>query len=227
MASPDFTFDDLPPKGRWVLLGVTGGIASGKTTVAHMLEEMGAPAIDFDLLSREVVEPGKPAWKELLASFGREVFNEDQTLNRKKLAAIVFQDAAKRKALEGFVHPRVREEFIRRVGECVARDPQAVIQAVIPLLIEGKMQSLFHKILLVYVPAAIQVKRLLDRDGISRDQARKILDAQLPIEEKKRFADYIIDNTGTLEETKRQVEAVWKSLREYQKEKGAEGKKPG
>jgi len=206
-------------EGHRVLLGVTGGIASGKTVVARMLEEMGAPVIDFDLLSRVVVEPGKPAWKDIVGYFGEQVLLSDKTLDRKKLSEIVFRDPEKRKKLEGFTHPKIYEEFVRRVREYAAKDPEVIIQAVVPLLIEANLQSIFHKILLVYIPEEMQIKRLMERDHISREMARDILAAQLPIEEKKAYADFIIDNSGTLEETRRQVEEVWRRLKEFQRQK--------
>lgn len=199
-----------------VLLGVTGGIASGKSTVAKMLEELGAPIIDFDQLSRLVVEPGRPAWREIVQYFGEHVLNEDRTLDRKKLSEIIFRDMEKRKRLESFIHPRVTEEFSRLVNEYAGKDPNVIIQAVIPLLIETNMQHLFHKILLVYVPEEVQIQRLMERDKISREMALNMLKAQLPIEEKRAYADYIIDNSGSLEDTKRQVLEVWEKIKDFQ-----------
>jgi dephospho-CoA kinase len=203
-----------------LLVGVTGGIASGKSTVARMLEGLGAPIIDFDLLSRVVVEPDKPAWKEIVAYFGEQVILADKTLDRKKLSEIVFRDPEKRKKLEGFTHPRIYEEFVRLVKEYAARNPKVIIQVVIPLLVEANLQYLFHKLLLVYIPEEVQVDRLMERDHITREMARNILSAQLPIEEKKGYADFIVDNSGTLEETRKQVEAVWRKLREFQRKPG-------
>jgi dephospho-CoA kinase len=208
--------EELRGNDRRVLLGVTGGIASGKSIVARMLEELGAPIIDFDLLSRVVVEPGKPAWKDIVSFFGEQVLLPDQTLDRKKLSEIVFQDMEKRKKLEGFTHPRIYEEFVRRVKEHTSRNPEAIIQVVVPLLIEANLQYLFHKLLLVYSPQETQIQRLMERDGISREMAQSILAAQLPIDEKRAYADYIIDNSGSLEETKKQVQEVWQELKEFQ-----------
>jgi dephospho-CoA kinase len=202
---------------RRILLGVTGGIASGKTTVARMLEELGAPIIDFDLLSRIVVEPGKPAWQDIVSFFGEQVLLPDQTLDRKKLSEIVFRDMEKRKKLEGFTHPRIHGEFVRLVKEHTAGNPAAIIQVVIPLLIEANLQSLFHKLLLIYIPQESQIQRVMERDGISRKMAQSILAAQLPIDEKRAYADYIIDNSGSLEETKKQVQEVWQELKELRK----------
>ena len=204
-----------------VLLGVTGGIASGKSTVARMLEELGAPIIDFDVLSRVVVEPGKEAWKDIVAFFGEQVLQEDRTLDRKKISEIVFQDPEKRKKLEGYIHPRIYEEFTNRVKELTQKDPQVIIQVVVPLLIEANLQHLFHKILVVYVPEETQIQRLMERDRISRETAQSILSAQLSIEEKKAYADYLVDNSGSVEETKKQVLAVWEKIKKFQKEREA------
>jgi dephospho-CoA kinase len=209
--------EELRGNDSRILLGVTGGIASGKSTVARMLEELGAPIIDFDLLSRIVVEPEKPAWQEIVSYFGEQVLLPDKTLDRKKLSEIVFRDPEKRKKLEGFTHPRIHQEFVRRVQEYTARDPEVIIQAVVPLLIEAGLQYLFHKLLLVYIPQEDQVQRLMDRDKVSREMAQSILAAQLPIDEKRAYADFIIDNSGSLEVTRIQVKEVWQKLKAFQK----------
>jgi dephospho-CoA kinase len=211
--------EDLRGNDKRILLGVTGGIASGKSTVARMLEELGAPIIDFDLLSRVVVEPEKPAWQEIVSYFGEQVLLADKTLDRKKLSEIVFRDPEKRKKLESFTHPRIHQEFVRLVKEHTARDPEVIIQAVIPLLIEAGLQYLFHKLLLVYIPQEDQVRRVMDRDKVSREMAQSILAAQLPIDEKRAYADFIIDNSGSLEDTQKQVKEVWRKLKAFQKNK--------
>jgi dephospho-CoA kinase len=206
-------------KDNRLLLGVTGGIASGKTTVARMLEELGAPIIDFDVLARQVVEPGKPAWKEIVEYFGKQVLQEDDTLDRKKLSSIIFRDLEKRKKLESFTHPRINEEFVRQVNKIAKKFPEAIIQVVIPLLIELNLQYRFHKVLLVYLPEALQIKRLVERDGISEAEAANMMKAQLPIDEKVDYTDYVIHNEGSLEDTKRQVEELFEKLKKLQKER--------
>jgi dephospho-CoA kinase len=208
--------------GRLVV-GVTGGIASGKTAVTKMLEEMGAPVIDFDVVAREVVEPGKAAYQDIVAYFGDGILQADRTIDRKKLSGIVFQDREKRKKLEGFTHARIALEYIRQSNDIAARRPNAIIQVAVPLLIEANLQHLFHKILVVYVPRETQIARLTLRDGISREEAERILAAQMPIDDKLRHADFVIHNEGTLEETRRQVEALWKSLQQLQSCKQAAG----
>ena len=209
-------------KGKFLLLGVTGGIASGKTTVANMLRKLGAPIIDFDLIARQVVEAGKPAWKELAEYFGKQVLKENGNLDRKKVSKIVFGDMEKRKKLEGFTHPRIHKEFVKQVNEIAEKDPESIIQVVIPLLIELNLQYMFHKILVVYIPQEKQIERLVERDGITEDEARNILKAQLPIDEKVEYANFVIHNEKSLKETKKQVEDLWRTLKSLQKEGGKE-----
>jgi dephospho-CoA kinase len=201
-----------------LLVGLTGGIASGKTTVASMLEEQGAPIIDFDVLARVVVEPDKPAWKQIVSYFGEQVLNEDRTLERKKLSDIVFGDLEKRKKLESFTHPQIQIEFVKQLNEITARDANAIIQVVIPLLLELNLQYLFHKVLVVSVSQDEMARRLAGRDCITEAQARKMLSSQLPMEEKLGFADFVIDNSGTLDQTRAKVEELWGQLKEVQKE---------
>jgi len=201
-------------KGKHLLLGVTGGIATGKTAVANMLEEMGAPIIDFDVLARKVVEPEEPAWKEIVSFFGEQVLQEDRTLDRKKISGIVFSDIEKRKKLESFTHPRIGEEFMKQVDEITSKTPDAVIQVVIPLLIEGHMQHMFDKILVVYTPRETQIERLALRDGISKQEAENIIASQLPIDEKLGYADFVVNNKKTLDDARKQVEDLWQDLQE-------------
>ena len=195
-----------------LVLGVTGGIASGKTTVSAILEELGAPLIDFDVLARQVVEPGKPALKSIVDSFGKEVLQADGTLDRKKLGGIVFNDPEKREKLESFTHTAIFEAYLNQASAIAASKPGAVIQVAVPLLFELNLQSLFDRVLVVYISPGRQVERLAERDGISRDEAANILKSQLPIDEKVGLADYVIDNGGTPEKTRRQVEEVWEKL---------------
>jgi dephospho-CoA kinase len=202
-----------------LLLGVTGGIASGKTTVANMLQELGAPIVDFDLIARQVVEPGQPALKDIVDYFGKQVLNPDGTMDRKKVSDIVFRDFEKRKKLESFIHPRMGEIVNRQIHEYAAKDPGAIIQVVVPLMIELNLQWRYSKLLLVYIPQEKQVERLAKRDGISKEEAAHILKSQLSIDEKLGYADYVIHNDETLEETRKQVEELWQTLRKIQKEK--------
>jgi len=205
--------DGVRGRNDRLLLAVTGGIASGKSTVAEMLEELGAPMVDLDLIARQVVEPGKPAFDEIVDYFGRQVLQEDGYIDRKKLSGIVFSDPEKRKRLEGFTHPRIMDEMKREVNEIAHRAPGSVIQVVVPLLIELNLQYVFHKILVVHIPPEMQIDRLAERDGIDKEEAANILKAQLPIDEKVGYADFVIHNDKTPEETRKQVEELWETLK--------------
>lgn len=200
-------------KGDRLLLGVTGGIASGKSTVANMLEELGAPIVDLDIIARQVVEPGRPAFEEIVEYFGKQVLQQDGYIDRKKLSGIVFSDLEKRKRLEGFTHPRIMEEMSRHVNEIADRAPGSIIQVAVPLLIELNLQYIFHRVLLVYIPPEMQIERLAERDGITKEEAANILKAQLPIDEKVGYADIVIHNDKTLEETRKQVDELWEMLK--------------
>ncbi len=210
--------------GMHLLLGVTGGIASGKTAVSKMLSELGAPIVDFDVIARQVVEPGKPAWKDIVDHFGEDILLENRTLDRKKLSNIVFNDPEQKKKLEYFTHVPIGETFITQVDDITKKNPDAVIQVAVPLLIENNMQHMFDKILVVYVPGKTQIKRLALRDNISEDDATNIVSNQLPIDDKVQYADFLINNEKPLEETRKQVDTLWRSLNEIQKK--IRGEKP-
>ena len=204
-----------------LLLGVTGSVATGKSTVADMLEELGARTIDFDVLSRVVVEPDKPAWRDIVSFFGEQVLLEDRTLDREKLREEVFRDLEKKKKLEGFTHPRMGEEFMKLVRRYADEDPNAIIQVVAPLLVEANMHPLFHNILMVYASEAEQKRRLIERDGMTEEMAMNMIRSQLSVEEKKGYCDLIIDNSGSLEDTRRQAEELWDRLKQIQKERNS------
>lgn len=202
----------LPDQSEILILGVTGGIASGKSTVAGMLDELGAPIIDFDVLAREVVEPGSPVWKEIVQFFGNGILREDGSLDRKHLSRVVFDNPGKRKKLESMTHPGIVDLFLTRVKELAETGSAPIVQAVIPLLFEASLQKLVHKILVVFVPRELQIERLTKRDHISREQAEKILKAQWPLQDKVTHADFVIRNEKGLEETRKQVKDLWETL---------------
>jgi dephospho-CoA kinase len=202
-----------------LLIGLTGGIASGKSTVAGFINELGGAIIDFDVLARQVVRPGEKAWGMIVEYFGKEILLDNGELDRKKISGIVFLDAEKRKTLEGFTHPAIGEAFVKEVEKAAAEKRKAVILGVVPLLIECSMQELFHAIGLVYIPREKQIDRLAERDGIRRDRAINIINAQMPIEEKTGYADFVINNSGTFEDTKIQVKGFWDNLMELKKKK--------
>lgn len=204
--------EKLKGSGNHLLLGVTGGIASGKSSVSDMLSAMGAPLIDFDLLARQVVEPGTQGYRDIVDYFGKQILQENGELDRKKLSDVVFSDMEKRKKLESFTHPYIYDAFFKDVDRITRENPEAVIQVSVPLLIELNLQFLFDKLLVVYVKPETQAKRLAERDGITLAEAQNIMKSQLPIDEKAGYADFVIDNEGTLENTRKQVEEAWESI---------------
>jgi dephospho-CoA kinase len=190
------------------LIGLTGGIATGKSTVARMLTDRGATVVDADELARRVVEPGQPAYAAVVERFGPEVVNADGTLDRGRLGAVVFADPDARRDLERITHGRIGELMQRRIADAVAHDaPVTVVD--IPLLYEATRDDMFEGVLLIYAPRAEQLRRMMLRDGFSESEATARLDAQLPIESKRNLATWVIDNGGDLRDTERQVAAWW------------------
>ncbi|HEU4346024.1 MAG TPA: dephospho-CoA kinase [Candidatus Binatia bacterium] len=188
-------------------MGLTGGIATGKSAAAAILRRLGVPVIDADELAREVVRPGQEAWKQIVEIFGPSVLRGDQTLERKKLRKIVFDDPAARKQLEAIIHPKVRALAEQRIRDLEARGHEIIVYEV-PLLFEGQLQLWLRPVILVACSLTTQTKRLKERDGLSDGQARRHLDAQMSLEEKRRLADYVIENNGSLEELEQQVKTV-------------------
>ena len=189
------------------LVGLTGGIASGKSTVAKILTELGAAIVDADMLSREVVAPGHDGWKEIVATFGDDVLQADQNLDRQKLRTLIFNNPDARKQLEAIIHPRVRalaERRIREHGEA----GYAVVVYEVPLLFEGNLQEWLRPVILVACNVDIQRQRLQQRDGLDPTAAQKHIDAQMSLEDKRKLADYVIENDGSLADLESQVRAV-------------------
>ncbi len=195
-----------------MIIGLTGGIASGKSLVAGFFQELGAYLIDWDVLAREVVYPHCKAWEGVVEYFGREVLNPDMTLNRPKLGEMVFGYPEKLQRLNDIVHPEIFKEDARATEEIKQRDPQAIIVKDIPLLTEISAYTLVDKVVLVYASEETQIKRLAGR-GFNREEALKRINSQLPMEEKKEFAHFIINNNGSLEDTKEEVERIYNLLR--------------
>lgn len=195
-----------------MIIGLTGGIASGKSTVSELLKERRIPVVDADVIAREVVEPGKNAYQQIVAAFGSCILLPNGEIDRKALGEIVFSDEQQRQVLNGIVHPEVRKEMTRQAEEASQSGYELVVMD-IPLLFESKLQYMVDKIVLVYVPSDVQLIRLMDRDKIDEEQAQKRIKSQFPIETKKNEADFIIDNSGTREETKAQVDQLLVTLR--------------
>ncbi|MCL6638811.1 MAG: dephospho-CoA kinase [Firmicutes bacterium] len=197
-----------------VVIGLTGNIGSGKSTISRKLGNLGARIIDADQVARAVVEPGTPALKEIVQTFGESVLNGDGTLNRKKLGARVFNDPAALARLNGITHPRIKDAIDREIAalKSLPGPERAVAVIEAPLLIEVGLHKGVDEIWVVKVDEATQLKRLMERDGLTPDEARQRIAAQLPQAEKLRFADRVIDNSGTMAETERQVERHWSGL---------------
>ncbi len=194
-----------------LLVGLTGGIGSGKTTVARMLERRGAVVFDADVLARKAVEPGTPGFKAVVERFGASVLAPGGDLDREALASIVFADPAARRDLEAIVHPEVRRMFAEA---CEAyRDTDAVVVFSAPLLVETGMHTAFDVLIVVSTTERTQIERLMRGRGMSEAQIRARIAAQAPLEEKAAVADILIDNEGTLEELEAQVDRVWADLR--------------
>jgi dephospho-CoA kinase len=198
-----------------LLIGLTGGIATGKSLVSKTLKELGAYIIDADKISREVVEPYTPAWTKIVEFFGRDVLNNDGKINRKKLGEIVFNDPAKKKRLEEIVHPVVIEEENRRIEEYKKINPDAIVVIDAALLIEAGGHLRVDKLIVVYSDRETQLKRLCERDGFSRGEAEKRIDSQMPLKEKIKIADFVIDNSNDIENTLVQVKTIFNKLKKW------------
>ncbi len=190
-------------------IGLTGGIASGKSTVAEMIRRYDLPIIDADVMARKVVEPGEPALQDIFRLFGDDMKAEDGGLDRKKLGAVIFKDEEKRKVLNRILHPAIRKGML---DQAAALKEQGSVHIVfdIPLLFESQLTHMVDQTLLVYVDAKTQLSRLVERDGSTEEEAFDRIQSQMPIEEKKELADDVIDNTGTREETEEQLNNILK-----------------
>ena len=199
---------------RCLIAAVTGSIACGKSTVSGMLEDLGAPLIDLDRIAREVVMPGTPGYDRIISAFGTGVVQPDGTLDRKALSGIVFADETKRRVLERITHPLIFDRFVETLTELSAARPDSVIQADVPLLIEMNIQHLFDRVIVVYLPREVQLRRLAARDNISEYKAAAIMASQLSADEKKPYAHYVIDNSRDRCHTRKQVTRVWQRLQQ-------------
>jgi len=195
-----------------IIVGLTGSVGTGKSTVTNFFRQLGAYIIDWDELAREVVYPHSKAWKEIVEYFGKDFLNENLTINRQKLAEIVFSDREKVAKLNQLVHPEVFKEDERITNEIKSLDPDALIIKDIPLLFELTRPIFVDKIVVVSASEQTQLRRLEEK-GMSREDARSRIKSQLPLEEKIKSADFVINNDGPLEETKKQVEEIYSLLR--------------
>jgi len=193
------------------LVGLTGGIATGKSTVASMLSQLGARIIDADELAREIVHPGQEAWREIVETFGQEILREDKSIDREKLRKKVFRDTEARKRLESITHPRIRSLAQQRMQQLAAEGAKIVVYMA-PLLFENQVHLWLRPVILVACDAATQKRRLQKRDGLNDEEIQQHLKAQMSLEEKRELADFIIENTGTLDSLRKRVEEVWQTI---------------
>ena len=195
-----------------LLIGLTGGIASGKTTVSNMFVKLGAHLIDADVIARDVVKPDKPAWKEIVSAFGESVLDDKKEIIREKLAAAIFNSPEKRKQLEAITHPRIIEEENRLINEIRKNNKPGIIILDAALLIEAGHHNRVDKLIVVYLNKNTQIKRLRKRDSLSLADAEKRLDSQMSLDEKVNLANYVIDNGKSPDEVEKQVSQIYKKL---------------
>lgn len=195
-----------------IAVGLTGGIASGKSTVAAMFVALGAHLVDTDVLARQAVAPGGPALARIAAEFGPEALDANGNLDRAAMRGLAFGDQAARQRLEAIVHPVVAELAGQAMERHAAQDPDGVVLVDVPLLFEVSWDKLFARTVLVYAPAEVQLRRLMARDHCDEAAARAALQAQMPIEQKRKLAHFVIDNSGDMDKTQSQVVSVWREL---------------
>ena len=203
-----------------LIVGLTGGVASGKSIVSRILKEEGAYLIDADQIARELVQPRTPTWKELIKVFGKEILQKDGSIHRKKLAAKVFSDPEQRNLLNRILHPRIKKEMGRRLKAIGQKDPEAIVVIDAPLLIETGNHREMDKVIVVISTEEQQIERLKERQGVNQEEAQRIIASQIATEEKLKVADFVIRNEGSLEETVRRARGVFQELKRIAVQKG-------
>lgn len=196
-----------------ILVGLTGGVATGKSTVAKMFERCGAVVIDADALAHQVMEPGKPAWRAIIQTFGRAVLNPDRTLNRQALGAVVFRNQSKLRRLERIIHPRVAREQARLTRQAARKDPKAVVIYDVPLLFEAGIDKRVDRVIVVTADRETQIARLKKRNGFTRAEALRRIRSQMPPKEKAAAADYLLDGTTARPRLLALVKGLYRELR--------------
>lgn len=196
-----------------MLIGLTGGIASGKSIVASMFKELGAYIIDADQISREIMKPGTEVYQKVVSIFGKQIILEDQSIDRKKLADLVFGDREMISKLNECTHPAIFMTIDKTIENIRTKNPEALIIVDAALLVETGTYKKFDILIVVYADEATQVERLMKRDGLTREEALKRIASQMPIREKISFADFVIYNQKDLETTKKQVRGIFKILK--------------
>ncbi|TKB71786.1 MAG: dephospho-CoA kinase [Nitrospira sp.] len=196
-----------------ILVGLTGGVATGKSTVAKMFKQCGAVVIDADQLAHDVVKPGKPAWREIVKTFGRAVLNPDRTLNRRELGAVVFRNQTKRRRLERIIHPRVAREQMRLTKQAARKDPHAVVIYDVPLLYEAGIDKRVDTTIVVTADRKTQIARLMKRNGLSRAEAIRRVTSQMPLAKKIERADHMLSGILPRPSLRRHVNLLLKHFR--------------
>ena len=196
-----------------MLIGLTGGVATGKSTVAKMFGQCGAVVIDADQLARDVVQPGKPAWRDIVHTFGTGILNPDRTINRPALGSLIFSHPRKRGQLERIIHPRVAREQQRLTRQAARIDPDAVVIYDVPLLFEAGVDKRVDKIVVVTADRETQIARLSKRNGLSRSEALRWIRSQMPMNRKCRLADFVLDGTKDTRRLKQDVAKLCEDLR--------------
>lgn len=195
-----------------LIIGLTGSIGTGKSTIANKFRDLDIPVVDADLIAREVVEPGKDAYQDIVATFGKEILQNDKTLDRKALGNIVFNNEEKRKQLNAIIHPAIRKEMVRQRDEWVRNGKECVVLD-IPLLYESGLTHFVDKVIVVYVDPEIQLQRIMDRDQSTEEEAKSRINSQIPVSEKAKKADAVIDNNRSKQESYRQLKAILEDWR--------------
>ena len=196
------------------VIGLTGGIATGKSTVCAILENAGAVIIDADRIARKLVKKNLPAYRQIVDTFGESILLPDGEINRTALGDLIFNDPRKKQLLNKIVHPQVGKETDRQLKRIEKNNPHALVILDIPLLLESGLHKNLSEVIVVYTPEHIQINRLMQRDHISQENALARIRSQMPIEEKKKLATIVIDNSGMLEDTRKQTLEIFQRLKE-------------
>ena len=197
-----------------LIVGLTGGIVGGKSTVASMFRDLGAKIIDADRLGHSVILPYKSAWKKIVKLFGKDILRNDLTINREKLGKIVFADQGFLKKLNEITHPEIIKLIQKEINLARAKtqNQEKILITDAALIYETKIDRLMDKVIVVYIEEDEQIKRLIKRNNLSKDEALQRIKSQIPMKEKIKMADYVIDNSSSLDKTKKQVEKIWQEL---------------
>ncbi len=197
-----------------ILAGLTGGIASGKSEASRIFKKLGAYIIDADEIAHALLEPNTPTWKEVVKSFGTDILRTDQTIDRTRLGRVVFDDPRKLTILNAILHPSVFAEKERRRKAIAHSDPQAIVIFDAPLLIETKAHEWVDKVVVVTVDRKTQLKRLMERNGLSRQEAQERIKAQMPLSEKIKYADYLVDSGKPLSDMEIRIRQIFEELKQ-------------